>query len=78
MLGRRAMPDPLPFPWGTFYIKNEKCWLQKEDAACFNDRSSFSYYGTRIMSKGRPGSCAAGLLGAAPSCHGLLCAQGPG
>jgi len=44
----RAMPDPLPFPWGTFYIKNEKCWLQKEDVACFNDRSSFSYYGENI------------------------------
>ena len=45
---RKAEPEVMGFPWGTFYKKNEDCWLAREDAECFNDRAAFIYYGHNI------------------------------
>jgi hypothetical protein len=41
-------PDLNRFPYGSLYVQNKECWLSEADAACFNDRAQFSYFGKNI------------------------------
>ena len=41
-------PNLDQFPYNSLYKQNKECWLNEEDALCFNDRAKFSYYGTNI------------------------------
>ena len=51
-----AEPDLNQFPYNSLYKQNKECFLSEADAACFNDRATYTFYGNNIC-------CTTGAIG---------------